>query len=436
MKKTYIAKNVFVFALMVSSFCMVSCADDEGLRNNGEVALLSFGPSGVRHGDPIRFVGDNLDKVTSIILPPSVEIGADAFITHTSDVIELVVPEAAEAGQVIVRTEDMDIQSKSVLSFEVPVVIASFSTEAKPGTEITITGEFVNWIESVVFADDVVATEFVSRSLSEVVLTVPMEARTGTITIFTGGTEPLEIQPEDEIMITLPGVTSLTPTVIERGGELTVTGTDLDLVREIKLKGNVTVPEQEFVSKSETEIVLVFPAEANKGTITIVAYSGVEIESADAVAVEGDLPPLEPLAHEIYTDALANGWSQWGGWGGGNSDIANSDNVRDGEKAIRTEFVGGWGGALQFSGSSATAGFTVFAISIYGDAGTADVQLNLILKEGEDSTEKIITIVEGEWVEHKFSIADDLGGIGTITEITLQDRDWSGVLYVDHIGLR
>ncbi len=438
MKKIYILKKIVLVSLLASFCCLTSCDDDEEVRNNGEVALLSFGPSGVKHGDKIQFIGWNLDKVSSIVFSPSVEIGADAFLSQSSEVIELIVPTFVESGRVVMRTPTANIESKSVFSLEVPVSITSFTLEAKPGTNVTVTGEFVNWIEAVVFPDDVIATEFVSRSLSEVVFVVPMEARSGSLTFLTGGTVPLEIEPEEEILITLPSVEVIAPTTIERGAELTITGTDLDLVKAVSFKGGITVPELEFVSKSETEIVVVFPLEANKGTITLVAYSDVEIESDQALEVIGDLPPLEALAFEIYVDELANGWSKWGGWGGGTADLANADNVRDGQKAIKAEFVGGWGGAFQIgSDGSPTAGFEEFAISIYGDAGTGGKEVNLILKDGEDATKEIVIgIIEGEWTEYRLLIADDLDGIANISEITMQDRDWSGILYIDHIGLR
>ena len=436
MKKTYYHNILLLVCLIAVSGFMNSCDDDDEI-NNGEVSVLSFGPAGVKHGETISFIGHNLDEVETIDLPDAT-VTKDQFITHTADLIELTVPASATPGKVILTLADgSTIETKTELSFEVPVSITSFTSQAKPGTNITITGDFVNWIESVTFADDVVVTEFVSKSLNETVVTVPMEAKTGPLVFFTGGTDPLEITSETDLAVVLPVITGLSPDPVERGTELTITGTDLDLVNEVKFKGNVSVVEADFVSKSETEIIVIFPEDANKGTVSVVAYSGEEVESEMAIGVAGDLPPLEALAVAVYTDALANGWQKWGGWGGGSADLANAENVRDGEKAIKVVFAGGWGGAMQLGGANtSTAGSTEFVISIFGGLGTGGKQLNLVLKNGGAATEKIISVVEGEWTEYKFSIANDLGGIPTITELFLQDRDWSGTLYVDHIGLR
>src|SRR5690606_18056373 len=109
--------------------------------------------------------GLNLDKVTAIVLPPAIEISKSQFASQSKEVIEIIVPQEAEAGKVILKTPQGDIESKSMLNFEVPVEITSITEEAKPGTEITIAGSKVNWIEEIVFSDGISVTEFVSSSL-------------------------------------------------------------------------------------------------------------------------------------------------------------------------------------------------------------------------------------------------------------------------------
>ena len=178
---------VIMLVLLLSNGFLTSCDDEE---ENTNVVLNSFGPVGVKHGETIKFIGLNLDKVTAIVLP-GVEVSASEFASKSSRLIELVVPHAAEAGKVILKTPNGDIETKTPLNFEVPVVISSITAEAKPGTNITIKGSLVNWIEEVTFNDGVTTTEFVSKSTTEVVVKVPMEAQTGFLIFATGGTEPL-----------------------------------------------------------------------------------------------------------------------------------------------------------------------------------------------------------------------------------------------------
>ncbi len=103
-------------------------------------------------------------------------------------------PDAAIAGKVVLKTAVGDITSKTVLSFAVPVTIVSVTKEARPGANVTIAGSKLNWVEKVVFGDskDTVIT-FVSQSLTELVVQVPTNAKTGKLVLLTGGTEPLAI---------------------------------------------------------------------------------------------------------------------------------------------------------------------------------------------------------------------------------------------------
>jgi hypothetical protein len=268
-----------IILLMGSSF-FSSCNDEE--EKNTKIVLNSFGPAGVKHGDMIKFIGLNLDKVTSIVLP-GVEVNANEFATRSSNLIELTVPQSAEAGKVILKTPEGDIETKTPLDFEVPVVISSITPEARPGANISIKGTLVNWIEEVTFSDEIVVTEFVSKTLNEVVVKVPIEAQTGFLIFGTGGTEPLSFASDEELIVTLPAVTSINPEAVRHTSNLSITGTDLDLVTSIVFQGDLTVTN--FVSQSSTEIVVAVPAGALKGRLTLKQASPVDVVTTQELKI-------------------------------------------------------------------------------------------------------------------------------------------------------
>ena len=270
---------VVMLVLLLSNGFLTSCDDEE---ENTNVVLNSFGPVGVKHGETIKFIGLNLDKVTSIVLP-GVEVSAGEFASKSSRLIELVVPQAAEAGKVVLKTPGGDIETKTPLNFEVPVVISSITPEAKPGTNITIKGTLVNWIEEVTFNDGVTTKEFVSKSTTEVVVKVPMEAQTGFLIFATGGTDPLTFASPAELIVTVPTVTSLSPASIKHTDNLTITGTNLDLITSIVFTGDTEVSQ--FVSKSETEIVVTVPATALKGKLTLKQASPINVVTANELVI-------------------------------------------------------------------------------------------------------------------------------------------------------
>lgn len=255
---------------------LTSCQEEE---KPSQVVLLSFGPSGVHHGDEITFFGQNLDKVTAIVLKPNVEIPKSSFKSVSAERINIIVPETAEAGKIILKTPQGDIESKTILNFEVPVVIETVTGEAKPGTNITITGEKINWIEEITFPSDLVVKkeDFVSRSLTEAVVTVPMEAQTGFLIFRLGGTNGMTFGTEEQLIVTVPTITDVEPLSIRHTDELTITGTDLDLITAIQFEGGTEISKANFTSHSQTEIKLAVPATAKTGALTLKQASPVTL---------------------------------------------------------------------------------------------------------------------------------------------------------------
>ena len=286
MKNTF--KYIFQWSvsLMVVLALVFTTACEEDEIGTSEVQLLSFGPAGVKHGEEITFIGNNLNKVSSIVFKPSVEISSDAFTAQSSSQIKLAVPDAAEAGLVVLKTTEGDtLQTKTILNFEVPVVISSFTGEVKPGNNLTITGDKLNWIETVTFPSDLTVNkdDFVSQSLKELVVTVPMDAQSGFITFSSGGTEPLTFGTETQLAVSLPAVTSLSPESIRHTEDLTINGTNLDLVTEVVLPGEVSITQ--FKSQSETQIVLSVPATTVKGTVTLKQVSPVDVVTSQELTI-------------------------------------------------------------------------------------------------------------------------------------------------------
>jgi hypothetical protein len=424
--------NIQLFSLI----CMVlsiglgttSCKKDDSSLNSGKVELLSFGPSGVKLGDQITFIGKNLDKVLTIKLTGD-SVTSSSFVSQTTDNIVIVVPQKTERGQVILRTATESIVSKTVLDMLVPVSITSITTQARPGDNITITGNFMNWISQVWFSKDLLVTQFVSKSLTQLVVKVPTEAKSGPLVINTGGVKPLSITSDKDLIVTLPAITSFGPIPVDIGANLTITGTNLDLTKEVRVKG-ATAPITTFVSKSATQLVLKVPPLTSKGLITLVAYSGVTIESQQKLLIVGDLPDLAPVKYAFYEDVLMNGWSDWG-WGGPR-DFNNTENVRDGDKSIKVSCNGSWGAVYLGGGNVDLSAYSEFTFALFGKPGTNGKVLQVSANWGGSYD---ITIQEGKWVEYKLTKAN-LGNPTKITDLVFKETGWVGVIYLDHIGLR
>lgn len=264
---------------MMSLAIFTACEKEES--DSGEVELLSFGPTGAMHGDTLFIIGNNLDDVTAIELTGATVAKAD-FKKHTDEEIQIIIPESTTPGFITLVTSSSKIVSTSKLNLEVAPTVTSVTPEARPGANITIGGNYLNWVTSVTFADGkkVDSADFISATLTQLVVPVPMDARTGNLVLSYGGTEPLEIETQNALRVTLPMATAMAPNPVKHQADLTITGTNLDLVRQVRFTG-VTAAVTQFVSQTATQLVIKVPQSATKGKLTLVAPSGVITETAE-----------------------------------------------------------------------------------------------------------------------------------------------------------
>lgn len=273
---------------------LFSCKKTETASD--QIELLSFGPTGAKHGDTLRFIGHNLDKVTAIqFTGTAAAVAQNAFKQQSSELILAVVPQAAEKGYVTLKTPQGDIVSKTQLNLNVKTAasVTAITKQARPGENITLTGNYLNWVKRITFAKDKVVTTFVSQSLNQLVVKVPDDAQTGPLIVTVSGTDSADLRTADTLKVTLPMATSLSPNPVKHNTNLTVTGTDLDLVKQVLFAG-VSKPLTSFVSQTPTQLVVRVDSATVKGKLTLVAASGVQTTSAADLDVV--LPSITGMA--------------------------------------------------------------------------------------------------------------------------------------------
>jgi hypothetical protein len=267
------------FVLSIGVF--TACKKDDNNTTSDKIQLLSFGPTGAKHGDTLTFYGSNLNKVTAIQFTgtgAAATVNQSDFKSQTADRILLLVPSAAEKGFVTLKTPEGDIVTKTQLNLGVTPTLSSMTLQARPGENITLTGNYLNWVKSVTFNKDKTVQTFVSKTINQLVVTVPADAQTGPLVIAYGGTDSMNVETKDTLKVTLPLITAVAPNPVKHGTNLTITGTNLDLAKQVLFNG-VTAPSTTFVSQSATQLVVVVPGSTTKGKVTLAAASGVKTVS-------------------------------------------------------------------------------------------------------------------------------------------------------------
>lgn len=312
MQKKYIdlIKKAFVFTMMcvilAGTLMITSCEQDEG--DNGVTVLNSYGPMPIARGAELRFIGVNLDKVTAIILPGNIEIPAASFTKKSPTQLAITVPQNAVEGLITLKTPDGDITTKTPMGFSEPILLTSFTpATAKYDEVITITGDYLNLIKEVIFTDRVTVAKaaFISQSRTELKLKVPAAAQTGKIALSNGAEEPIIIYSATNLTVKLPEITTIAPNPIKTGTALTITGTNLDLVKSVIFGGpkNVTT----FTNQTLTQIVVLVPADAKDDTLRIVPASGVVVKSAAPLVLVVPTVSVTPTSVKNDDDITVTG---------------------------------------------------------------------------------------------------------------------------------
>ena len=327
MNKTYKFPALWMMCLMLFScltFTACDNGDDEDTNQyKGGISLNVFGPSPVSRGGVLRFLGSGMDKVTAVAIPGCDDITDIEVVSDTE--IRVTVPQTAQPGLVVLKTPKGDITTKTELTFTEPIALEAFApAEVKPGGELTITGEYLNLIKEVIFADEVTvpADEFVSQSRQEIKVIVPDSAQTGKFILSDGAEIPNWIYSEGELEVTLPSVEAPLDLVDKKPGDvIRVSGEHFDLVKKVQMPNGDEVEFTMTASSEGDELTFTLPDNVSDGEITVLPASDVKVVVATVVVATpsnvvavpavnlrgGDMITLKGTNMDLVTDVTFPG---------------------------------------------------------------------------------------------------------------------------------
>ena len=312
--------------MLFSCLTFTACdnGDDEDTNQyKGGISLNVFGPSPVARGGVLRFLGSGMDKVTAVAIPGCDDITDIEVVSDTE--IRVTVPQTAQPGLVVLKTPKGDITTKTELTFTEPIALEAFApAEVKPGSELTITGEYLNLIKEVIFADEVTvpADEFVSQSRQEIKVIVPDSAQTGKFILSDGAEIPNWIYSEGELEVTLPSVEAPLDLVDKKPGDIIrVSGKNFDLVKKVQMPNGDEVEFTMTASSEGDELTFTLPDNVSDGEVTVLPASDVKVVVATVVVATpsnvvavpavnlrgGDMITLKGTNMDLVTDVTFPG---------------------------------------------------------------------------------------------------------------------------------
>ena len=290
-----------IFAMLVVALVglsLTACSDGDDLSTDqygNDISLQSFGPCPVLRGGTLYLYGTNLDQIESVKLP-----GADP-ITHYETLqsgkqskISIKVPdEKCEPGQIVLKTKKGgEITSITPITYREDIEITKFyvgnegTMVGNVGDVVTIKGDYLNLMHGVIFAgsDTIKEAEFVGHDRYTIQVKIPVEARTGVITLTDTIKDGTSLETKEELTINTPEATPIKDRNIKAGEILSIKGASFDQIASVKFEG-ATVDAADFKSQSAAEITVAVPAKATDGTFYVVTKSGIEVPVGNIITV-------------------------------------------------------------------------------------------------------------------------------------------------------
>jgi hypothetical protein len=391
-------------------------------------AGTSVSPSPANPGvDDITITGTNLDLVGKIVLPGAGEIPSSSFITHTATQIKLAVPGAATQGAIGYVT---------IHDFAGPlgVILKLPSTGGFPALDYYI---YKDGLEAGWQAYG--GWGHVSQSYTNG--DNPANGDLAIKTVFNDAYGAIQIKNNNAATV-FNGYNYLVFYVY-------VAGEESDII--VQIGDNADYYPAHFTGDKYHQIVVPLASLAGANNVTELRLKNNNSDAPTnnttvyideiGLTIDEPLGLLPDLSVTIFDDVLQSPFGQGGGWGGSTTDAANIENQRGGEVSIKATFGGSYSGAAQFGtwGNTplSTGGMQYVAFSIFGGAGTDGKNVIVNVRPTPDGSDVQVQVAveEGKWKDVQIPLSS-FGSPAGIGMISFQDTDWSGTVFIDHIGLQ
>ena len=269
------------------------------------VIFTSFSPASAMPGDELTIKGDYLNLVKEVIFEGAAYV--TEFVSQSRYELKLIVPSNAISGRLIVGDSDEVLDPDTVankvysdgeLTIGDPTVSGLKVNLAKPGETAVVSGAYLDMIEKVVFADGVVVTEFtVSEDGKTLSVSIPATAKSGDVAVVDFAGKEFKAGAVEMVQ---PSGLAAAPAPVKAGEDLTISGSDLDVVTSVSFPG---AGEASFYYDSEKGILVTVPAKATEGDITLTMENGDAVTVAFTLVhpVVTEVAPIELMAGETIT---------------------------------------------------------------------------------------------------------------------------------------
>ncbi len=271
------------------------------------ISIAGFTPATVKAGDELTISGDYLNLVGEVILTDRIIVAEDDFTSHSRTEIKLIVPAEARTGKIAVSNaeeEPIIVYSAGDLTVTLPAFTSVTPNPVKAGTALTIAGTNLDLVETVTLGGNkvIAAADFVSHTATEIVINVPDDTKDGKVTMIPAS--GVEVTTADDLLMVIPTL-SVTPVTLRNGQDITVTGTNLDLVDHVIFGGGTQGTIRD--GGTATQILVTVPDDAVTGIVSFFTRADKQIDGPNLTMIDPVFTSFSPTSAKANTDIVISG---------------------------------------------------------------------------------------------------------------------------------
>ena len=264
------------------------------------IVLDSFSPASAMPGDVVTVKGDYLYNVQQVVLSNDVYVTGEQIIEKSRRELKFIVPSDAVTGPVTIGDVDENnnpdglipnnVPSKDELVIGDPTVDSADRGDLKAGTEVTVTGKYLDMIASANFGG-VNVDYTVAEGGKSLKVVLPATAVDGDIALVSYAGKEFKAGAYTTVVPT--DVAIAAETRYKAGQTAVITGKDLDLVTGADLAGTAL-----DIVYADDKIAFTIPAAAVDGAVTLTLANGKTVATEAVELVKPVIKEVTPA--ELY----------------------------------------------------------------------------------------------------------------------------------------
>lgn len=240
-------------------------------------AVSTLTPNPVKAGTALTMEGTDLDLTKEVVFGGGSK--ASSFVSIDPAKLVVNVPADAKDGPVkLVAASLVEVTSADAVTLVVPTIGSIAPNPAKNGTDLTVSGADLDLITKATFGGGKDG-QLMGGSGAQITVHVPVDATEGPVTFTTAAGKTVS---SGTLTLVKPVISGIAPLDVQFNNEITISGSDLDLVAKVQFTGGKEVTVS---GATASEVKVAVPVGTESGPITLVTTNGTQISSSQSLTI-------------------------------------------------------------------------------------------------------------------------------------------------------